>query len=113
MTNASSLAFPGSRTLATWGRQLQSHEPAAIWAGYLFLHRLDASVQCLVRRPLEPLAEFILQALTLEAGTGSGEHVNNGSTSEDAWLWRLDRRLHLGLTPLRRLLHGLADLGLV
>src|SRR5436309_1662012 len=52
MDSASSLAYPGSRVLAGWCRQLQPHAPAALWVGYLWVHRVEALLGESVQQPL-------------------------------------------------------------
>jgi hypothetical protein len=102
MTSASSLAFPGSRTLATWWRQLAPFQPDMLCAGYLFIHRLDICACFRELRPLDPLLAMALEAFALEA-------KQPPSAGEDA----LGRRLHLELPALRGLLRSLADLKLI
>ena len=66
MTSAASLAFPGSRTLAGWWRQLASLAPQAFAVGHLFLHRLEAPVYFLKLRKIDRFALLVLHALNLE-----------------------------------------------
>ncbi len=108
MTSASSLAFPGSRTLATWWRQLAPFGPKNLWVGYLFVHRLEAPALWSVSLPLDPLLEIVLQALDLETMPPADTRIG-----EDEVCRRLDRRLHLGVPVVRRLLRDLAQLLLV
>ena len=65
MDRASSLIFPGSKTLAGWWRQLAPHQPTALAIGYAFLHRIEAPVHVHCDQELDPLAHFVLQALSL------------------------------------------------
>ena len=66
MDRASSLIYPGSRTLAGWWRQLAPLQPTAIAIGYVFLHRIEAAVNVVTEEPIDPLAHLVLQALALE-----------------------------------------------
>jgi hypothetical protein len=69
MDRASSLIFPGSKTLAGWWRQLLPLQPLALAVGYGFLHRVEAPVIALNEEPIDPLIHLILQAFTLDANT--------------------------------------------
>jgi hypothetical protein len=109
MIAASSLAFPGSRTLAGWWRQLLPRQPCAMWVGYLFVHRLEALA--LARRPKEVdrYSHLILEALDLyRRAPLNGE----ASTPQDP-LQSLDERLHLGRQVVLQSLRGLEAEGLV
>jgi hypothetical protein len=101
MTSASSLAFPGSRTLATWWRQLAPLEPTGLGVGYLFLHRLEAAADWLRPQPLDPLLLLVLEAITfMQKETAfSPNHLAN--------------RLHLDTAVVKRLVNSLIDLQLV
>jgi hypothetical protein len=90
MDSASSLAFPGSRILAGWWRQLQPHHPTALWVGYLFVHRIEALVESVAARPVDPLALHVLQALAIN---------QTGDASA-----RLAGRLHLPPAAVHQLL---------
>jgi hypothetical protein len=94
--SSSPLAFPGSRTLAGWWRQLAPFGPGALWAGHLFLHQVEALVR--LNRPCrpDPLTWFVLKALTLEMT-----------------LEGLDSRLRLGRPIVHQVLRRLAEEGLV
>jgi hypothetical protein len=105
MTSASSLAFPGSRTLATWWRQLTSFEPQGLRVGYLFLHRLEVPACWLERKPLDPLLLLVLDALVLEQ--------KRDATSTDQLGSRLRQRLSLDIPVVLRLMHALAELQLI
>lgn len=94
---ASPLAFPGSRTLAEWWRQLASRQPRSLWVGHLLLHRVEALTRRTQPAPFEPLQRLVLQGLT---------HYPDES------LPALAQRLHLEPALLGRLLHGLAGAGL-
>jgi hypothetical protein len=94
MERASSLTFPGGRALAGWWRQLQPYRPQALWAGYLFLHRVEALVAREQHRPADRLERLALQAVALEPAGATSEH--------------LQQRLALPLPAIRRLLDALA-----
>jgi hypothetical protein len=95
---AVSAVFPGSRTLASWWKQLGPLRPRALWTGHLLLHRVEAlaSLHCLI--PLEQIPLFVLKALAL---------------ADRASLQELDNRLHLGPPLLRQLLRQLESAKLV
>jgi hypothetical protein len=107
MTGASSLAFPGSRTLAGWWRQLAPRQPQAVWVGHLFLHRVEALFR--LSRPcrLDPFLRHVLRALELEAHNPTSEPL-----PPEKVLDQLDDRLRLGRPVLRQVLRGLASEGL-
>lgn len=102
MTLATSLAFPGSKTLAGWWRQLASHQPRAFGVGYLFVHRVEAAVQLVKPRKVDPLLHLLLQALAHEAALAA---VAN---SRDL-LARLEQRLSLSRQVLFQVLRSLAS----
>jgi hypothetical protein len=104
MTSASSLAFPGSRTLATWWRQLDVYKPQSLCAGYLFVHRLEAPAIWRQQQPLDPFLLLVLEALSLE---------QKDAAPQDRACRRLSRRLHLDVPILRHALHSLAALELI
>jgi hypothetical protein len=104
MTSASSLAFPGSRTLANWWRQLAPFEPQTLGVGYLFLHRLEAPASWLQQQALDPLLLLVLRAFALE---------QDGSDPAEVTCHGLNTRLHLDMAIVRRLVLALADLQLV
>jgi len=66
MDRASSLIFPGSKTLAGWWRQLLPCQPQAFWVGYGYAHRLEAPVNVLRDQPVELFTHLVLQALALD-----------------------------------------------
>src|SRR5690242_5192064 len=101
MTAPSSLAFPGSRTLAGWWRQLAPLAPQAVWVGHLFLHRVEALVAAVSAQPLAALDRFVLQAVAAEDAVAAQPAAGN-------FLKRLDTRLHLGEGFLQQALRGLA-----
>src|SRR5437660_6010900 len=65
MTAASSLAFPGGRTLAGWWRQLAGCHPQALWTGYFTFHRLEALVRAVRPHRLPSAEHVVLKALVL------------------------------------------------
>ena len=105
MTSASSLAFPGSRTLATWWQQLAGYSPTGLGVGYLFVHRLEARAAWLVKHPLDRLSLLVLEAIRLEN--------TPPSTPTDSFGDRLERRLGLTLSVIRRLLQSLEKMNLL
>jgi hypothetical protein len=104
MDSASSLAYPGSRVLAGWWRQLQPHRPAALWVGSLFVHRVEALIESIEPRPVDGLALQILEALAVDQAA-SEAHVPGADP--------LPGRLHLPAAAVRRLVSGLAAQDLV
>jgi hypothetical protein len=100
MDRASSLIFPGSRTLANWWRQLSPLQPRSLGIGYGFLHRVEAPVNVLSEEPVDPLAHLVLQALALEETAG-------------VRLVSLQQRLCLPVTFVHRVLAGMQEEGLV
>ncbi len=99
MDRASSLIYPGSKTLAGWWRQLAPHRPRALAIGYAFLHRIEAPVNVLAEQPIDPLTHLVLQALTLDAVAISPA--------------RLQERLRLPAPMVQRILAGMRDDGLL
>jgi hypothetical protein len=81
MVDPSALSFPASGTLAAWRQQLAPWQPAALWAGHLFYHRVETLVAMATPASIDRLAAMVLQALSLE--------------KEGASLARLRQRLHL------------------
>ena len=65
MSDATSLAFPGGRTLAAWWRQLAIYAPERFWAGYLTFQRLECPVLALQPQRLPPLEALVLKALAI------------------------------------------------
>jgi hypothetical protein len=100
MDRASSLIFPGSRTLAGWWRQLGPHQPLALGIGYGFLHRIEASVNVLFEQPIDPLTHLVLQALALEE-------------TDSVSLTNLQQRLRLPAAVVQRILAGMQADGLL
>src|SRR5438874_785398 len=100
MDRASSLIYPGSRTLAGWWRQLAPRQPSALGVGYGFVHRVEAPVNVQCEEPIDPLAHLILQALDLQATAG-------GRAAD------LQERLRLPAAMVQRVLAGMIDTGLV
>ena len=104
MTSASSLGFPGSKTLAGWWRQLTSHRPLSIGVGYLFLHRVEAPVVFFQAKKIDRFALLVLQALEMDAQRAGPE--------EPALLERLHARLHLERQVILQILRTLQAEGL-
>jgi hypothetical protein len=104
MTSASSLAFPGSRTLAGWWRQLSPHQPAAIAFGHLFYHRVEAAVTVERVQSIDRLGRLVLEALELETTSAAGN---------EQILERLQNRSHLEPSFLHQMLRHLQASGLV
>lgn len=102
MTSASSLAFPGSRTLASWWRQLEHIAPVSLSVGYLFVHRLDVPARWLIPRPVDPLLLLVLEALALDQ-----------DASGSAGLDQLAQRLRLDAPVIRGLIKSLLEARLV
>src|SRR5262245_6524901 len=102
MDRASSLIFPGSKTLAGWWRQLAPYQPLALWVGYAYVHRIEATVQVLTARPLEPLAALVLQAIDVEQSAGAKVGAPE-----------LADRLRLPEAILQHVVRGLIDAGLL
>lgn len=65
MDRASSLIFPGSRTLAGWWRQLQAWQPQTVQVGYGFVHRVEALAHVHRSQPVDPFTHLILRAVSL------------------------------------------------
>jgi hypothetical protein len=107
MTGASSLAFPASRKLAGWWRQLAAFHPRTLWVGHLFMHRVEALVRLTQPRALDSLALFVLRALTLQ------ERAQTAAGAGEATLHWLEARLQLGAPVLRAALRELEAEGLV
>src|SRR5947209_14562408 len=104
MDSASSLAYPGGRILAGWWRQLQPQRPAGLWVGYLFVHRVEALVDCAAPRPVDALSLHVLQALAVEQKP-DGTHAHGPNT--------LPSRLHLPAPAVHQLLIDLQGQDLV
>src|SRR6266508_1853842 len=100
--SAPALAFPGSRALAAWWRQLAAHHPEAIWVGHLALHRVEALVDLVRIHRADRFTLFILEAIRLD-------HGREGS----AQLAGLDERLHISRPLLRQVLRALHVEGMV
>src|SRR5262245_39636042 len=102
MTGAPSLAFPGSRTLAGWWRQLAPHHPRQLWVGHLLLHRVEAPARLTRICHPDAFTLLLLKALVLESpAEGAGTPLES-----------LEGRLHLGRQVLLQVLRGLAAEGL-
>lgn len=100
MDRASSLIYPGSKTLAGWWRQLAPQQPQGLGIGYAFLHRIEAPVQVLAEQPIDPMARLVLQALALD-------------TPADTTSNRLQERLRLPAPMVHRVLAGMRESGFV
>src|SRR5439155_6920367 len=98
MTAVSALAFPGSRILAGWWKQLAPFQPRKLWVGHLFIHHVEALVTLSRDSCCDDLTRFVLKALAL---------CPFGSVAE------ADERLHLGRSFLLQLLHRLQAEGLL
>jgi hypothetical protein len=108
MSGAPSLAFPGSRKLAGWWRQLAPLKPQSLWVGHLLLHHVEALVRFALPCSLDGFTLFLLRALALE----EGEPVSPGAEGRGS-LSRLESRLHVGRPVLRQALEELEREGLV
>src|ERR1043165_4953633 len=100
MDRASSLIFPGSRTLAGWWRQLAPFHPVAFAVGYGYLHRIEAPVITLTDEPVEPFLHLVLQAIALESDARCR-------------LDTLNERLRLPMAVTRRVVAGMQNDGLL
>jgi hypothetical protein len=98
MDSASSLAYPGGRILVGWWRQLHAHRPVAMWIGYLFVHRVEALVECIEPRPIDGVTLHLLQAIAVDHPQGM-PHVHAANP--------LPARLHLPPPALHQLLIAL------
>src|SRR5438067_13261179 len=106
MNAASAPAFPGSRVLAGWWRQLTPYRPEEVWVAHLALHRVEALVELTHPCHPDPFTLLVLGALRLEH-----THTPGAGPVGDA-LRRLDERLHLGPALLRQILRALRAEGL-
>jgi hypothetical protein len=104
LISASSLAFPGSKTLAGWWRQLTSHRPLSFGVGYLFLHRVEAPVVFSQAKKIDRFSLLVLQALELDA-----QHFR---AVDSSLLDRLHARLHLDRQAVLQILRTLQADGL-
>lgn len=104
MVGASSLAFPGSRTLSAWRRQLAAYQARGLWVGYLFLHFVEAQVWQARALAVDSLTRRLLGGLAL----ATDAHVPSAGL-----IAYLDAVLHLGMGPIRRWLEQLGHAGLV
>jgi len=100
MDRASSLIFPGSKTLAGWWRQLLPCQPQAFWVGYGYVHRIEAPVNVLRAQPVELFTHLVLQALALDRADSVG------ATG-------LQKRLGLPAAVVQRVLVGMESDGFV
>jgi hypothetical protein len=97
MTVGQPLAFPPSRTLAAWWRQLAAPPSHGVWVGDLLLHHLEALIQRTEQRRLNPLDLVVLKLLVMLRGADAG---------------RLNQGLHMGPQLLAQTLQALARDGL-
>jgi hypothetical protein len=104
MIAASSLAFPGSKTLSAWWSQLAPFGPSQLWVGHLFIHRLEVLAEVVQAVAVDGLQLVLLRAFALEESAGSPDFPV---------LERLDRHLHLGSGVIGRLLGDLRAEGLL
>lgn len=90
-------AFPDSRTLTAWWKQLVPLQPDSLAVGFLLWHRIEALVS--VRRPsrLDPLDSHLLQALALHGPLD---------------IEQIDQHFHLGQAFLGQILRALQADGL-
>jgi len=63
MTAAASVAFPPSRTLATWWSDLRPWQPIALWVRHLTLFRVEALVRVVSGHELDVVSRLALEAL--------------------------------------------------
>jgi hypothetical protein len=100
MDRASSLIFPGSKTLAGWWRQMLPCQPQAFWVGYGYVHRIEAPVNVLRAQPVEVFTHLVLQALSLDHADSAG-------------VAGLQKRLGLPVAVIQRVLVGMESDGFV
>jgi hypothetical protein len=113
---ASPLAFPTSRHLAGWRRQVPLQaEPLGIWAGYLELHCLEALAVVTQTRTLPPLDRFLLALLNSESlGECAGEPGLIATAPRSATrMASLADHLGLPCHLLQSVLRSLAEQGLI
>src|SRR5271166_1896376 len=109
MSLATSLAFPGSRALAGWWRQLAPRKPEAVWVAHLSLHRVEALVELVHARRLDPFTLLVLRALAQDRSSRPA----GAAFSPDELLGRLDACFHLGRSLLRQVVRALLAEGLI
>jgi hypothetical protein len=109
MSGAPAPAFPGSRVLAGWWRQLTPYRPQEIWVGHLGLHRVEALVELTHPCRPDPFTLLVLGAVRL--GHARDQTGGTAGLAGEA-LRQLDERLHLGPALLRQILRGLRAEGL-
>lgn len=97
---SASLAFPGSRALAGWWRQLAPYHPEAVWVGHLALHRVEALVDLAHPYPVDRFRLFVLQAVSQGV-------PGKPAPSAEEHLTHLDGRFHVGRPLLRQVLRSL------
>jgi hypothetical protein len=92
-------AWPSSRHLLGWWRELADLGPRRLWVGRLPVHRVEALAAVRRSRPLDPLRRALLHFLSLHSLSNNGEAP-----------WP---RLQVDAPLLAQLLRGLAGQGLV
>jgi hypothetical protein len=92
MKAAPPLVFPSGRVLAGWWRQLAPLAPRALAVARILLHHVEALVLSERSTPLDPLASFVLRALSQSASLPLAD---------------LEGRVPVGRQFLRRVLAGL------
>jgi hypothetical protein len=112
MTVALPLAFPGSRVLAGWWRQIAPGEPRAFWVGRLLLHHVEALVQVNASITPDRLSQLVLNALALQLSVSGVPHEPRHAPAFIS-LAGLDQAVHLGSSTLRQILRGLEKQNLV
>jgi hypothetical protein len=75
MTALPPFAFPGSRSLGSWWRQLAPYHPRCWWVAHLLLQRAEAPVRISRTVVLDPYALWVLDALQCHGGA-SPEKLN-------------------------------------
>jgi hypothetical protein len=65
MSAASAPAFPTSKVLAEWWKDLAPRTPRGICIAHLLLHRVEALASLVRPAPLEPLELFVLRAVAV------------------------------------------------
>lgn len=98
MTVSAAPAFPDSRTLASWWRDLARYHPRTLWVAHLDLLRVEAPVNAAQAVRPERLSLLVLRAI----GHGPALTVVD-----------LHRQLHLDRPLLARVVHSLEDDALV
>jgi hypothetical protein len=66
---SNSPAWPTSRTLLAWWREIEGFGPARLWVSHLQLQRVEGLVAVRHRQPLDPLTQAILFSLLPDSPT--------------------------------------------